>query len=414
MNRQRLTGALVFCTVVLVTATSFAQKYPVANAEQQAGIDKDISRHFGDSPADPGPIATDLSPALTPEAIDKATRKVADWQLQRAQPYFAQIWTWSVLYSGFMAASESTGDAKYRDAMAAMSKGFNYGIRNFEPGSRLPNADDQSIAQTYLELYLLGGKKDSAMIAPTEKALESVIGLKTLRPGDSKIPWWWCDALFMAPPVWARMYEATGDRKYVEYLDAQWKLTSELLYDSKEHLYARDATFIGKLGPNGKKIFWSRGEGWVMGGLARTLQYLPKDDPRRSFYEGQLREMAARVAELQDAKDGLWHSSLLDPEHFPQPEISGSALMVYGMAWGVNNGVLDKAKYRPVIVKAWKGILGHVYADGRLGDIQQTGSEPTPYLPSASYTYGVGGYLLAASELKTMARHGHHAAKAGR
>ena len=413
MNRERLIGALIACLVLPLTGTSIAQKYPVPNAAQQAGIDKDISRHFGDSPADPGPVASDLSAELTPAAIDKATRKVADWQLERAQPYFAQIWTWSVLYSGFMAASDSTGDSKYRDAMAAMAKGFHYGIRNFEPGSKLPNADDQSIGQTYLELYLLDGKKDPAMIQPTEAALESVIGLKTLRPGDSKIPWWWCDALFMAPPVWARMYEATGDRKYVDYLDAQWKATSDLLYDPKEHLYARDATFIGKPGPNGKKIFWSRGEGWVMGGLARTLEYLPKDDPRRSFYEGQLREMAARVAELQD-KDGLWHSSLLDAEDFPQPEISGSALMVYGMAWGVNHGVLDRAKYAPVIARAWRGMLQHVYTDGRLGDIQQTGSEPTPYLPSASYTYGVGGYLLAARELKVMASHGHHAARVSR
>ncbi len=75
--------------------------------------------------------------------------------------------------------------------------------------------------------------------------------------------------------------------------------------------------------------------------------------------------------------------------------MSGSVLFVYGMAWGVNEGVLDRAKYTPVIERAWRGILQHVYADGRLGDIQQTGAEPTPYLPSSSYTYGVGGYLLA-------------------
>jgi rhamnogalacturonyl hydrolase YesR len=240
------------------------------------------------------------------------------------------------------------------------------------------------------------------MIAPTQAALDSVIGFATLKPGDPRIPWWWCDSLFMAPPVWARMYAATGEHKYIDYLNAQWQRTSDLLYDKDEHLYARDASFIGKLGPGGKKIFWSRGEGWVMGGLVRTLQYLPKDDPRRPFYINQLREMSARVAQLQGS-DGLWHASMLDPEHFPAPEISGSTLFVYGMAWGVNEGILDASTYKPVIERAWRGILQHVYADGRLGDIQQTGAEPTPYLPTASYTYGVGGYLLAASELKRMA-----------
>ena len=377
--------------------TGRAQKFPLPTAAQQAGIDKDASRHFGDAPEDAGPLATDLSPAITPAAIDAATRKVADWQLARSQPYFDRIWTWSVLYSGFMAASDSTGDGKYRDAMTAMAKKYDWALRN-----RLPNADDQSVGQTYLELYLQQGKKDQTMIAPTQADLDSVIGLATLKPGDPRIPWWWCDALFMAPPVWARMYAATGERKYIDYLDTQWQHTYDTLWDKDEHLYARDATYLTKREANGKKIFWSRGQGWVLGGLVRTLQYLPKDDSHRAFYIEQLRELAARLATLQDS-EGLWHSGLLDPEHYPLPEISGSALIVYGMAWGVNEGVLDGAKYRPVIAKAWRGMLQHVYADGRLGCIQQTGAEPAFYLPSASYTYGVGGFLLAASEVKRMA-----------
>jgi rhamnogalacturonyl hydrolase YesR/lysophospholipase L1-like esterase len=391
-------SALATLLFLLFSLAAFTQQtsLPQPTPEQQLGINKDISRHFGSAPADPGPIATDLSPVLTPAAIDKATRKVADWQLAVAQPYFDRIWTWSVLYSGFMAASESTGDPKYRDAMATMAKGFNYQLRD-----RIPNADGQSIGQTYLELYLEGGKQTPEMIDPTKSDLDTVIGLPTLTAKDPRIPWWWCDALFMAPPVWARMYTATGDHRYIDYLNNQWARTSDLLYDQDEHLYARDASYKTKRGPHGEKIFWSRGEGWVMGGIARTLDYLPQDDPRRPFYIQQLQEMSARIASLQ-RKDGLWPASLLDPQDYPQPEISGSALFVYGMAWGVNHGVLDRAKYRPVIERAWRGILKNVYADGRLGNIEQTGAEPAYYLPSSSYTYGVGGYLLAAKELKAM------------
>jgi len=392
----RMGASVLFVAMMMAGSAACAQKYPLPTPEQQQGIDKDISRHFGDSPADPGPVATDLSPAITPAAIDAAARKVADWQLARAEPYFDRIWTWSVLYSGFIATSDETGDPKYRDAMTAMSKKFDWAER-----SKLSNADDQSVGQTYLELYLEGGKKDSAMIAPTQANLDSVIGFATLKPGDPKIPWWWCDSLFMAPPVWVRMYAATGDHKYIDYVNTNWQRTYDALWDKDEHMYARDATYIPKREANGKKIFWSRGEGWVMGGLVRTLQYLPKDDPRRGFYVQNLRELSVRLAELQ-SKDGLWHAGLLDPEHYPLPEVSGSALIVYGMAWGVNEGVLDAAAYRPVIAKAWAGMLQHIYADGRLGDIQQTGPEPAWYLPSASYTYGVGGFLLAASEMKRM------------
>jgi unsaturated rhamnogalacturonyl hydrolase len=376
---------------------AFAQApgYPLPTPFQQAIIDKDTARHFGDAPQDGGPRATDLSPALTPAAIDKVLRKVADWQLARSQPYFDRIWTSSVMYTGFMAASEATGDMRYRDAMRAMSEQFKYDLR-----TPYPNADDQSVAQTYLELFFQDKRAET--IAPTKAQLDILIGLDTLKPGDPRLPWWWCDALFMAPPVWAKMAKATGDQKYIDYLHAQWKKTSDLLYDQQEHLYARDASYIGKTEPNGKKVFWSRGEGWVMGGLARTLDVLPANDPHRPFYINQLREMSARVAQLQ-GPDGLWHAGLLDPASYPLPEVSGSALFVFGIAYGINHGYLDAAQYTPVLARAWAGMLGHVYADGRLGAIQQTGAEPGHYLPASSYNYGVGGFMLAAAELKTLA-----------
>jgi rhamnogalacturonyl hydrolase YesR len=372
-----------------------AQNYPLPTPAMQAIIDKDTSRHFGDAPLEAGPYATDLSPVLEPAAIDKALRKVADWQLARSKPYFSQIWTESVMYAGFMAASRATGDAKYRDAMSAMAKKFDYQER-----SRLPNADDLSIAQTYLELYFQ--EKQPAILGPTRKEMDDLLPLATLKPGDARIPWWWCDALFMAPAVWTKMYKATGERKYLDYTHLNWQRTSSLLYDQEEHLYARDAGYQDKREPNGQKVFWSRGEGWVMGGLARILDDVPADDPQRGFYVQQLREMADRIASLQ-GPDGLWHAGLLDPASYPLPEVSGSALFVYAMAYGVNHGILDAARYRPVIAKAWAGILRNVYADGRLGNIQQTGAEPAWYRPTSSFDYGVGGFMLAAEQLKIMA-----------
>ena len=371
-----------------------AQSYPLPTAAMQAIIDKDTSRHFGDAPLDAGPLATDLSPALNAAAIDKVLRKVADWQLARSRPHWDRLWTSGVMYAGFMAASEATGDAKYRNAMLDMSRHFDFQLRE-----RLPNADDQTIGQTYLELY--SQDKRASYIGKTRAELDDLIGMKTVARGDARLPWWWCDALFMAPPVWAKMYQATGERKYIDYVHAQWKLTSDLLYDKTEHLYARDASYIGKREPNGQKMFWSRGEGWVMGAIARTLDLIPADDQQRAFYVQQLREMSARVAQLQNPQ-GLWHAGMLDPATYPLPEISGSALFVYAMAYGVNRGHLDATTYRPVIERAWSGILKHVYADGRLGGIRQTGAEPAFYRPTSSYNYGVGGFMLAAAELKKM------------
>jgi len=377
---------------LLLTAQLLANAQHQPTPQQLAGIAKDNARHFGDDPDNAGPIATDLSYSTKPKAVAKAMRKVADWQLERSRLYFDRIWTWSVLYTGFMAASDALDDPKYRDAMLTMGQKYNWQLR-----SHLPDADDQSLAQTYLELYLL--KKDPAMLRPAQSELDAILAA----PRESAIPgkeiaWWWCDALFMAPPVWARMYAATGDRKYIDYLDEEWAKTSSRLYDTQEHLYARDSSYLTRTEANGKKMFWSRGNGWVMAGIIRTLQYLPNDDPARARYIAQFKEMAAEVARLQGS-DGLWRAGLLDPGGYDLPEVSGSALFTYALAAGINEGLLEKKVYQPVIDRAWAGMLHHVYTDGRLGCIQQTGAEPAPFKASASYTYGVGAFLLAGSEI---------------
>jgi len=396
MSLLRNVFTLAVATSVCMLGTlqlAVAQHQP--SEKELKNIATNATRHFGDAPDDPGPLATDLSYSTKPPAVAKAMRKVADWQLKTSEPYFDRIWTWSVLYSGFMAASDSLNEPKYRDAMLTMSQKFDWKLR-----SHLPNADDQSVAQTYLEFYLL--KKDPAMMQPTQTELDAVLAAPrgSATPGK-EIAWWWCDALFMAPPVWSRMYAATGDKKYIAYLDEEWAKTSDRLYDPKEHLYFRDSTYLTRTEPNGKKMFWSRGNGWVMGGIIRTLKYLPKDDPARATYITQLKEMAARIKELQ-GPDGLWKAGLLDPAAYDLPEMSGSAFFTYALAAGVNEGILDRKTYRPVIVKAWAGMLHHVYADGRLGCIQQTGAEPQPFKASASYTYGVGAFLLAGSEIRQM------------
>jgi unsaturated rhamnogalacturonyl hydrolase len=154
---------------------------------------------------------------------------------------------------------------------------------------------------------------------------------------------------------------------------------------------------------NGEKIFWSRGNGWVMAAFAKVLEVMPDDYPSRPKYIAQYREMAARVASLQ-GKDGLWRSGLLDPAAHSLPEVSGSAFFTYSIAWGINHDVLDRAKYRPVVERAWAGMFQHIYADGRLGSIQPIDAQPGVFKPSSSYVYGVGGFLLAASEVKKLAK----------
>jgi rhamnogalacturonyl hydrolase YesR len=352
----------------------------------------------GDAPDDPGPLATDMSPALKAADIRRAIKKVADWQLSVAEPNFNSQWTFAALYDGLIAASAATGDPRYRLAV------FHYATQQQWKllDNRFPHADDMALGQAYLDLYLAD--------RPTQRKPERIADTKailyrlTVRPDDpAKDLWWWCDALFMAPPVLTRMSVATGDPKYRLFMEREWAITTKSLYDPSHHLYFRDARYLTRKEQNGQPIFWSRGNGWVMGALVKVLQTMPATDPRRPAFVQQFRDMAAEVASIQ-GQDGLWRSGLLDPDSYPLPEISGSAFFTYAIAYGVNEHILDRNKYLPVIKRSWNGMLNHIYADGRLGSIQPIDGQPGIFKPSASYIYGVGGFLLAGAELERLSR----------
>ena len=347
----------------------------------------------GDAPVEVPPLATDLSPRFKRNDVKKALRKVADWQLEKARSEFNKDWTYAALYAGFMAVPASVAGTRYQDAMLEIGKSFAWQL-----GPRIGHADDEAIGQTYMQLYL--EHHDPAMMAPTRQGFETVMRM----PDNPEKPlWWWCDALFMAPPVLAELAKATGDRRYLTFLDHEWSITSAKLYDPVQHLFYRDATFLNQHEPNGKNVFWSRGNGWVMAGLVRVLEYMPKNDPLRTRYVQQLQEMAAAVAPLQ-GDDGLWRPGLLDPAAYRLPENSGSAFITYALAYGVREHLLDRERYLPAVKKAWGGLLSHIYEDGRLGCIQPIGAAPGEFTVTSSYVYGVGAYLLAGSEIYKLPR----------
>lgn len=371
-----LAGALC-----LLVATLLALSSGPARADDPAA---------GDAPTHPGPRAQ-LSGAMRPADIRRAAALVAAWQYGRVKDHDSLDWTYAPLYLGFLSASDLLHQPRYADYVRGVGRHYGWDL-----GPRVHHADDQAVAQAWLALY--ERRPDPSMLKPLRERYD----MQMRTPDDPQRPlWWWCDALFMAPPTWSGLARVTRQRAYLDYMDRQWWITSALLYDPVEHLYSRDASYLRKRERNGRKLFWSRGNGWVMAGLARVLQDMPADYPHRPRYLHQFREMAARLAQLQSA-NGLWHAGLLDAADYPRPETSGSAFVVYALAWGVHHRVLDAAAYQPVIARGWRGLVGEIYADGRLGDIQPIGAAPGDYPPGASYVYGVGAFLLAAGEVDAL------------
>lgn len=329
----------------------------------------------------------------TPEGAVSIMKRVADWQLEHPKHRF-RSWFNAPLLSGLLELYRVSGDGKYLDALYDIGERIDWSMNR-----RKRHADDQAVGQTYLELYEM--KEDPRLLEPIRTAFDEIMA----DPKPGREEWWWADALYMAPPTLARLAAVTGERKYLEFMDDLWWDATEHLYDPEEKLFYRDERFFTQKEANEEKVFWTRGNGWVLAGTVRVLQYMPKDYPSRDKYIDLFRTMAERIAELQ-REDGFWRVSMLDPASFPGGESSGTAFMVYAMAWGINQGVLDRETYEPVVMKGWKALCSAVNGEGRLGWVQQVGSSPEPATADSWQVYGSGAFLLAGSEVARLPRSG--------
>ena len=183
----------------------------------------------------------------------------------------------------------------------------------------------------------------------------------------------------------------------------EYKATYDLLWDKKEHLFYRDTSYFDQREANGNKVFWSRGNGWVFGGLALMIPDLPKDWKHTPFYLQTYKQMATKIKTLQ-RQDGTWSMGLLGgTEGYPIKETSGTSFYIFGLAWGVNQGILDKAEYLPTITKGWNALTASVQPTGLLGYVQPVGAAPGDSFPNKSEVYGTGAFLAAASEVYKLA-----------
>lgn len=332
------------------------------------------------------------------KAIKQKMLKVASWQFLHSNGKPENTWTNATFYAGVWAAYKSTKNKSLLDSLMAI------GQRNqWQPGKRFDHADDIAITQTYADLYQL--KKDEQILAASRDSIRKMMTTAGKEIKTKGINWWWCDALFMAPPTLAKLAAIDNDDAYLKKNDSLYKECYQLLFNPEEHLFARDASYLidvtgkGKLESNGKKIFWSRGNGWVMAGLARLLEEMPETYPQRPFYTSLFQEMAQKLLSLQQ-EDGLWRTSLLDPDAYSGGEGSGSAFFCYAFAWGINHKLLNASQYRNATLKTWTAINGLLNQEGRYGWVQPIGADPRRnFGPNSWESFGSGAYLLAASEI---------------
>lgn len=337
--------------------------------------------------------------------IDKVNDR---WQTTHQEPGNA-FWHVSAYHTGNMEAYKVTQNQKYLDYSLAWAEKnqwmgakstdktewkYNYG----ETDKHVLFGDWQICFQTYIDLYNFTGKNDPKKIARAREVMEYEMST----PANDY--WWWVDGLYMVMPVMTKLYNVTGNELYLEKLHSYLQYADSIMYDSESKLYFRDAKYVypKHKSANGKKDFWARGDGWIFAGYAKIIQDLPKSAKHRDEYISRFKDMAKALAETQQ-KEGYWTRSILDPEHAPGPETSGTAFFTYGFMWGINNGYLDKKTYLPVVQKSWNYLTTFaLQPDGTLGYVQPIGEKAIPGQvvdKNSTADFGVGAFLLAASEV---------------
>jgi len=340
------------------------------------------------------------------EVLEIINRVNRYWQNTHPEPGNA-FWHVAAYHTGNMEAYAITKNEEYRKysekwAEANQWKGaksdnraewkYNYG----EKDDYVLFGDWQICFQTYIDLYKLD--KDPKKIARAIEVMEYQMST------PNKDYWWWADGLYMVMPVMTKLHQVTGNKLYLEKLHEYLSYANSIMYDQEAKLYYRDAKYVypKHKSANGKKDFWARGDGWVFAGLAKVLKDLPYNDAHRNEYLSRFQDMAQAIKSSQQP-EGYWTRSMLDPEHAPGPETSGTAFFTYGMLWGINNGILDQQEYMPVVSKAWNYLSTQaLQADGKIGFVQPIGERAIPGQVvdrNSTADFGVGAFLLAASEM---------------
>lgn len=300
---------------------------------------------------------TDKNKTASKEVIDIIHKVNGYWQTNHPE-HGRSFWDNAAYHTGNMEAyfltdkpeylEYSKGWAEHNEWKGAKSDNkanwkYSYG----ESNDYVLFGDYQICFQTYADLYNL--EPDTNKIARAREVMEYQMST----PNNDY--WWWADGLYMVMPVMTKLYNITKNPLYLEKLHEYLAYADSIMYDAEAGLYYRDGKYVypKHKSVNGKKDFWARGDGWVLAGLAKVLKDLPETDKYRPEYADRFCTLAKSVAACQQP-EGYWTRSMLDPQHAPGPETSGTAFFAYGLQWGINNGFLDSRQYQPVVDKAWK------------------------------------------------------------
>ncbi len=260
----------------------------------------------------------------------------------------------------------------------------------------------QNMANGFVFMEMAKSNNRNAIVDSTKKVAEALI-----ESGEVYL-WSNLETMFQGMPVLAKLGIESKESKYHEQMFQLFAYSKNVfgLYSDQEFLWYRDETFKQpNRTPSGQSIFWARGNGMLAVALTEVLSILPKDAPHYNEYLDTYLEIMIALANMQ-RNDGYWNTSLIDQDYYSGAELTGTALIVKGIAWGLRTQNIDPTTYTPVLQKGARALMKAVAVDGRLQYSQPNQAiEPKdgyPLTKDSKLTnlhLSHGLYLLACAEL---------------
>ena len=357
---QRYTAASAL-TMLIVLALANAAGAQVCTASSQ--------------PAPP-PLPTRAQVLATLEKVNNY------WIKENPKPGNSD-WTQATYFTGDLAAYDATGQANYLSYAQTWASEHHYSL---DGGNTTTYANYQAAGQVYIRLYQL--HKNSSYISGITESVNGMVNSSV----DNE--WTWIDAINMSMPDFAQLGSLYNNTSYYTKMYALYSYTKDTLalYNPTAGLWWENSTYANT------STYWSRGNGWVFAAHAKVLSVLPTSDPHYTEYLNTFQTMAAALAQCQQPA-GYWNSDLGGTD-YAGPESSGTSFFLYGMVWGMNNGILDQATYLPVVERAWNFLADTaVQSSGLLGYVQPSGSGPGATTATTTEDFGVGAFLLAGRQM---------------
>jgi rhamnogalacturonyl hydrolase YesR len=323
---------------------------------------------------------------FAPDSIKSIMRKVAKYAFTTYGAGTAaginHDWDGGTIMTGITGLYLTTKEQQWLDSIDKWGNKWNW---TWGGGT----GDNLCCIQTFCERYIV----DSVPANASKYAVS-----KTALDGILKSPvnhlFGWQDAVYMGLPDFAMMGYITGNPMYYDSLNAMFRGAEKDFQDTVYKLWYWNTLPSFKTTPKGYPQFWGPGNAWVLGGLVRSLKYMPQNSKYRPAWEATFKTFCDTLR-IKQQPDGFWRTSLFEPTEFPNPESSCTSFFIYAMSLGVQWGILDANTFVPVIRKGWSALVKVVTAAGMVGYGQSWSNQPgSPYNWTA-IPEGHGAFLLA-------------------